>query len=1003
MIFTAAGLLEIVFSFTTSIAANFVSPKLMAKFQKDSIQLITDLVWDEYKHFGREFPEAADILKKDDLEPAIKDHFSDLTADKISDPLSLEAIQYLFMNHFLKSEYREAETFDALDPKYKNGLDERALHFKKDFEPRFKGLLERNSAAATSIFLNSLAQSGRNDTQMIGLLQEMNATAIDLPTQFSDIIEMQLVPVIRKQIQTEMDRFRHWEFTVEYLRGQRTETEAAEKEWLEVLAQVLEWKKFREIKRNPIPGVPGELFQMIKEDELEDCVNLVCWACPTEACPEHDLVRLASTHMSQRKNARLFVISKNPLSADLIKLLDELKIHRYWTLDEFLQTTLKITDHRESVVGDYEKQAIYQNFIDLNCHFRNNKKPLDLRAQFQTWLKSDDANHVSLLGNFGTGKTVFCRRMQYELLKEYQTGDRIPVLITLREQKGVKLEGMISKIMNDMGLKQLDYTAFRTLNRLGKFVVLIDGFDEMATYATLGEMRDNFLQLAVLAEGRAKVMLTCRTHYFEQADKEDEILSLPKFIADRPEFHVLYLNPFNREQIEAYLDRVRELFRDKQQVLEAMDGMPKLRELMEIPVLLDMILGIFGKLIHYGEALTLANVYDEAVSNWAHSEKEKGNLKNLSVEEVLTFMKDLAMQMHQTDELDVHFKKLRSRTKDIFHERLKIDYRDLDAFYGEIRTCTFLTRDSLGNYKFAHKSFMEYFAAAHLAPLLKKNKAPKIGINEEIRGFMHQILSKQIDYRTPEFQFPGKDLPTGMRQKEGDPFTFIHEKDDSEMVWIPDGQFIAGEDESLKITRLEKGAFLDKFLVTNQQYARFLTQASRFDDKWIDLHGSYKNENSRIKKAKNGFTVEPGYEMHPVNFVSYYGIEAYADWAGKDIPSEWLWEKAGRGLNGRNYPWGDTWDPKRCNSADYWEKHDSGQKITPVDFFVNFNSPFDCADLSGNLWEWTREVWKEDQESRVVRGGCFFDNRIITRLAFRIYDLMTFQSSSQGFRLSRTC
>jgi len=53
------------------------------------------------------------------------------------------------------------------------------------------------------------------------------------------------------------------------------------------------------------------------------------------------------------------------------------------------------------------------------------------------------------------------------------------------------------------------------------------------------------------------VMLTSRTHYFEHTAKEDEVLSLPDYITERPEFQVLYLNPFTRQQIEAYLDRVR--------------------------------------------------------------------------------------------------------------------------------------------------------------------------------------------------------------------------------------------------------------------------------------------------------------------------------------------------------------------------------------------------------------------------------------------------------------
>ena len=92
--------------------------------------------------------------------------------------------------------------------------------------------------------------------------------------------------------------------------------------------------------------------------------------------------------------------------------------------------------------------------------------------------------------------------------------------------------------------------------------------------------------------------------------------------------------------------------------------------------------------------------------------------------------------------------------------------------------------------------------------------------------------------------------------------------------------------------------------------------------------------------------------------VSWYDVVTYCRWLSKvtgkpyRLPSEAEWEKAARGSEGWIYPWGNEWDEKLCNSLE-------GGKggTSPVGMYSPAgDSPYDCADMAGNVWEWTRSL-----------------------------------------------
>ncbi len=443
MIFSIATTLLIkALSISRDLTINLAANKIWQKFDQDLETVIFKLIQTQQRQFKDQFPEATLDLKPAEIKPVFERYFGNLTAADLDAPLTPELLAPVFAHLWLQPRFREKGGFETIDPRFRNALLACARNFMDQFKRNATAAFERNSAAATAILLNSLAQAGKNDAQILQLLQQIHAQPEDLPILLENVIASQLLPAIKTEIQHEFNRFREdWQFILKVLRFETSRDEEAEREWLEQLAQVMEWKGFHIVSRAPDPDIPGELFEIEDKDRFGNVEKLICWGCPLDACPDKSKIKLAITTMKEHCAQSYFVVSQARLDHATIQYLNQHAITTHKTLPEFVQTILDIARHRQTVISDYEKKAIYRHYIDLFAHTQNDPNtPLDLPAFFHHWLQQDGSNHISLLGDFGTGKTEFCRRMQWQLLKNYQpTKTRIPVVITLRDQKGLRL------------------------------------------------------------------------------------------------------------------------------------------------------------------------------------------------------------------------------------------------------------------------------------------------------------------------------------------------------------------------------------------------------------------------------------------------------------------------------------------------------------------------------------------------------------------------------------
>lgn len=161
--------------------------------------------------------------------------------------------------------------------------------------------------------------------------------------------------------------------------------------------------------------------------------------------------------------------------------------------------------------------------------------------------------------------------------------------------------------------------------------------------------------------------------------------------------------------------------------------------------------------------------------------------------------------------------------------------------------------------------------------------------------------------------------------------------DGSEMVWIPAGKFLYGtEKKSAECA----GFSLARYPVTNEQFAKFIADTKYAPPKEHGDNTAFLSHWSKGRPIK-------GTEKHPVTFVSLFDALEYCKWAGLWLPTEWLWEKAARGPEGRVYPWGP-------GASTRGKLAQVGASATSeVGKFKHVRSVYGCEEMIGNVSEWT--------------------------------------------------
>jgi len=284
---------------------------------------------------------------------------------------------------------------------------------------------------------------------------------------------------------------------------------------------------------------------------------------------------------------------------------------------------------------------------------------------------------------------------------------------------------------------------------------------------------------------------------------------------------------------------------------------------------------------------------------------------------------------------------------------------------------------------------------------------------------------------------------------------------DPGMVFVPAGEFVMGsnkvDDRGLQKEygfvdplfvdehpqrKVSLHAFMiDQYEVTNIDYKKFVV-ATHYPEPaaWIQNGYNVRDEKLRsfgvemLRRAASDYfkldmdtttmsreqllaaldKAQKARDKLPVTVVTWNDAHAYCAWAGKRLPSEAEWEKAARGTQGFEYPWGNEFDAKKMNSG---QGRDAENAIAPVGSYPGDKSPYGAYDMAGNVSEWVDDWYQAypggesyrsenyGKTQRVVRGGSasagHYALSLFYRTATRGHQEPEAVSADMGFRCAK--
>lgn len=424
---------------------------------------------------------------------------------------------------------------------------------------------------------------------------------------------------------------------------------------------------------------------------------------------------------------KIQIVCEDSLLDDLIDLSEyKNKIVREFTIDDFYQGC------GHSLIETYTEPACNVHNVDNNTDFEIES----IETYVFDWL-NDNSQHkqLAILGDYGQGKSVLCKKIVYRLMTEENLSKRIPILISLSGKSPEQYESAFDILGEWCSRNDIRQKAIIELHRAGRLLIIFDGFDEMKLVGDVQMRKEHFCRLWEFSSEYSKIIITGRPNYFLNNDEMKYLLRLGMSC------EALTIQLFDDNRIEKALRFLPSSTQNSiLNTYKTQGNKSSFADMLKRPSLLaitglqwDNISKISDDNLNSAKVIGL---YLDSCYERQKVKKSKGHITVLSIEERAYFMWGIALGMlkksgdytnliGKKDLYDIVLKLIQYIPKEVTQLSTQSSKRKIsdrydkrynnDSVFMDIVSCGVLVRDlgTYDSYRFAHKSFLELLVARY--------------------------------------------------------------------------------------------------------------------------------------------------------------------------------------------------------------------------------------------------------------------------------------------------